>query len=118
MTKSKVKVLNKLKGSSLGLYDSNDAGFSTVKAYKVIDITSYCKVENLEQVIIKYAKVKRGTIAQLSYGSNSCSTFVHYHINEFTRKSLAQDIVFQQRGNILQIPSLTLSNLIYSNALE
>ncbi len=91
-----MKFLENVKGSRLGLYDNRSKDNKSVTADKVIDVTDFCPES--KQCIIKYARVTRGMIAQindLNEDGIEVGLTLHYHINEMTPITLANDEVFQ-----------------------
>lgn len=111
-----MEVLEKLKGCDLGLYDNRSKDNKSVVAEKVIDVTSLCPKS--KQVVIKYANVTRGQIAQIcdwyDRGKDLGLT-VHYHINEMTPVQLANDIVFERQAISMGAHPVELANAIYDN---
>jgi hypothetical protein len=117
VAKPKVKVLPALKGIDLGLYDSGHKASKSVKAYKVVDVSEFCP--ECEQCIIKYAKVTKGTIAQICdryEKGKDLGLTVHWHINQITERDLVADEVFLSvcRAHLGVEPKL-LAKLIYQN---
>lgn len=110
----KIKELESLKGSKLGLYDSNSKNRTSVIADKVIDVTEICP--DAKRCIIKYAKVTRGLIAQICDWYESNEDFglkIHYHINEMTPVELANDEVFS--SHCMGAHPMELANVIFDN---
>lgn len=106
--------LQLLQKSPMGLYDS-DTGKS-LKAYKAVDLTYLCP--GSKQFIVKYAKAKRGLIAQINdlyEPGNDLGVQVHYFLNETSAKKLSQDKVFEIRANIAGCDPYTLAVEIYLN---
>jgi len=102
-------------GSEMGMYDS--ATGETVIADKCIDLTGFCPKS--KQVIVKYANVKRGRVAQIINLYEKCDDIgvcVHYHINELTKESLAKDSVFENLSSSLGCSSLLLAKLIFAKS--
>lgn len=112
----KMEILEKYKGSSLGMYDNNSQTQNSVLAYKVIDVTEL--LTDVEQVVIKYAKVTRGTIAQIcdwyKKGTDLGLT-IHWHIDHMTPEQLANDEVFNLRCKIFEVDALVFANVIIDN---
>lgn len=110
----KLKLLKQRKWQDLGLYDS--ANGHSVLAYKVIDISTECKES--AQVVIRYAKVERGTIAQILDAYTKGSTLgvlVHYHISEMSQHELENDGVFVNRASCMGIDRTHLAQIIFTN---
>lgn len=110
------KTLNELIGSGLGLYDSRSSEGGSVVAYKVIDVTDICPNET--QVVIKYANVTRGRIAQICTWyerGKDLGMCVHYHINEMTPETLASDEVFNRHATMFGVRPIKLSKVIFKN---
>ena len=111
-----MKTIRKFKGSSLGLYDNNSKNGKSVIADKVIDVTPLCP--KIKQCVIKYANVTRGRIAQICdwyEKGKDLGMCVHYHINEMTPETLAEDVVFAQRARVMGADALKLSKIIFEN---
>ncbi len=111
-----MEILEKFKGSSMGLYDNNSETQDSVLAYKVIDVTEL--LTDVEQVVIKYSKVTRGTIAQIcdwyEKGTDLGLT-IHWHIDHMTPEQLSSDVVFNQRCSMYKIDALVFANVIIDN---
>ncbi len=98
----------------MGMYDSGNG--KTVTAYKRVDATEICP--NSKQIIIKYADVTKGKIAQINnfYEAGvDLGSCLHYHINFMTPEELASDGVFKRTANVLGVPPIDFANFIYSN---
>lgn len=109
-----IKILENLKGSSMGLYDNNSKDETSVRAEKVIDVTEFCPES--KRCVIKYAKVTRGMIAQICDWYEKDKDFgatLHYHINEMTPVELANDIVFSRHCNGAH--PVELAHIIFDN---
>lgn len=111
-------IMNELKefnNSEMGLYDS--ATGKTVYATKVIDLITKRNFEG--QAVIKYTNVKRGLIAQICQWyekGKDLGMTVHYHINEMTPESLADDSVFDTHAKMIGYKPIDLARIIYDNA--
>ncbi len=111
---NKIIELEDLIGSKLGLYDNQTTNKDSITAEKVIDVTSICPKS--EQVVIKYAQVQRGMIAQICdwyTKGEDLGVCVHYHINEMTPESLASDIVFAGQSNNMGVSAIELAKTIF-----
>lgn len=98
----------------LGLYDSANDG--NIEAYKIIDATHLCP--NSKRCVIKYAKVARGTIAQINNWyerDRDLGSSVHYHINEMTPSELGNDTVFASTSSSMGADPLNLASFIFNN---
>lgn len=105
--------LKSLKGEPMGLYDS--ANGRTLKPYKVVDLT---RLTANQPLIIKYAKAKRGLIAQiieLYKAGEDLGVTVHYFLNETSARRLAEDEVFSLRVKMMGADPLDMAIEIYIN---
>jgi hypothetical protein len=113
----KRKPIKELVGSPLGLYDSGSLNTESVTAEKVIDVTDICP--KAKKVVIKYAKVTRGRIAQICNWYEAEKDFgstLHYHINEMTVSDLANDEVFRRTAEGMGAIPPILASVIFKNA--
>ncbi len=111
-----MEILEKFKDSPLGLYDNNSETGNSVLAYKVIDVTEL--LTDVEQVVIKYAKVTRGTIAQICdwyEKGKDLGLTIHWHIDNITPEQLANDEAFNFRCKIFEVDALVFANVIINN---
>ena|SRR6185503_11482212 len=111
-----IEMLDNTHFAEMGLYDSGTAAQTSVTPYRVIDVTAHCP--KAVQVVIKYAKVNRGLIAQLNslYEKNvDLGVTVHWHINEITAYNLATDVVFERQCSIMGATPLKLATVIFEN---
>ncbi len=112
-----MEILEKFKNSSMGLYDNNSETQDSVLAYKVIDVTEL--LTDVEQVVIKYAKVTKGTIAQICdwyRKDEDLGTTIHWHIDGLTPYQLANDEPFKFRcEKIFKVDALLFANVIINN---
>ena len=107
--------LKEFKKSPLGMYDS--ATGESVFADKVIDLITERGYDG--QAVVKYAKVKRGLIAQLCQWykkGEDLGMTLHYHINEMTIDSLGDDPVFAIHAEMIGYKPNDLAIIIYANA--
>ena len=107
--------LPEFKNSEMGLYDS--ANNKSVRAEKVIGLVVSVDFEG--QVVVKYAHVTRGLIAQICQWyekGKDLGVTVHYHINEMTLDELASDSVFETRAKTIGYEPIELAKIIFENA--
>jgi hypothetical protein len=98
----------------LGMYDS--ATGKDVLAYKMWD-ASHMSAKN-EKVVIKYAEVKRGRIAQICNWythTEDIGTTIHYFLNETTPEKLAGDYNFIVHSQVLGIDRMEFAQAIFEH---
>ena len=107
--------LTEFKKSSLGLYDS--ANGKSVVAEKVIDLIVPREFKG--QAVVKYAKVQKGTIAQICQWyekGKDLGMTIHYHISQMTPGQLSEDQNFQSHSRMVGYNPIDLATIIYENS--
>jgi hypothetical protein len=111
------QIISQFIGSELGLYDNNSPDHKSVIADKVIDVTDLCR--DSKQVIVKYANVVRGRLAQicnLYEPGKDLGMTVHYHISQMSIADLAHDEVFVSHARSWGAVPYLLAKEIFSNS--
>lgn len=111
------KFLKSLQNSDMGLYDS--ANGKSLKAYKAVDLTNL--TTDCKQLIVKYCKSERGPIAQLNFLYNKgvdMGAMVHYHLNEYSAKTLSRDEVFLSQANCYGFNAYEIAVEVYLNLVK
>lgn len=96
----------------MGMYDSGNG--QTVKAYRFVDMSNLCP--KAPRLLVKYAEVMRGRIAQLCHWYEADKDFgstLHYHISLMTADELAKDEVFVRTAIVVGADPLALAQEIY-----
>lgn len=112
-----MKIAEGLIGSTMGLYDRTKN--ESIVAYKAIDVSDICPNET--RVVIKYAKVTLGTIAQI------CSFYkkdvdlgitLHYDISLFKKEEWLTFPTFINMCKVMGANASELVEVIYANSDE
>ena len=105
-----IKILENLKGSSMGLYDNRSLEQSSITAEKVIDVTEFCPES--KRCVIKYARVTRGLIAKICDwldGFALGAEFFYSYGRHFANTSFISNLARLER--VLKSPFLAVSIL-------
>ncbi len=101
----------------MGLYDSGDPS-KDVKAYRFIDVTVLCNKKLAQQVVVKYANLVNGRIAQLNCfydKGKDLGMVIHWHINDWDAARLASEDTFAFRCKVIGADPMQLATIIIDN---